>query len=41
MPDVNGSKLSLIACDVPDLAVISSMLQDAIVMVADMVYLES
>ena len=41
MPDENGSKLGLLACDVPDLAVISSMLQDAIVMVADMVYLVS
>ena len=40
MPDENGRKLSLLACDVPDLAVISSMLQDAIVTVADMVYLE-
>ena len=40
MPNENGTKLSLFACDVPDLAVISSILQDAIVTVADMVYLE-
>jgi len=40
MPDENERKLSLLARDVPDLAVISSMLQDAIVTVADMVYLE-
>ena len=35
-----GSGLSLLACDVNDLAVVSSMLQDAIVTVADMVFLE-
>ncbi len=40
MPDEDGRKLSLLARDVHDLAVISSMLQDAIVPVADMVYLE-
>ena len=40
MPDEYGKKLSLLARDVHDLAVISSMLQDAIVPVADMVYLE-
>ena len=41
MPDENGRKLSLLARDAPDLAVISSMLQDAIVTVADMVYPET
>ena len=40
MTDENVRKLSLLARDAPDLAVISSMLQDAIVTVADMVYLE-
>ena len=40
MPDEDGRKLSLLARDAHDLAVISSMLQDAIVPVADMVYLE-
>ena len=40
MPDEDARKLSLLARDAHDLAVISSMLQDAIVPVADMVYLE-
>ena len=40
MLDEDGRKLSLLARDLPDLAVISSMLQDAIVTLADMVYLE-
>ena len=40
MPYEDGRKLSLLARDVQDLAVISSMLQDAIVPVVDMVYLE-
>ena len=40
MPYEDGRKLSLLAHDVHDLAVISSMLQDAIAPVADMVYLE-
>ena len=40
MLDENGRKLSLLARDLTDLAVISSMLQDAIVMLAEMVYLE-
>lgn len=40
MLDEEGRKLSLLARDVHDLAVISSMLQDAIVPVADMIYLE-
>ena len=40
MLDENGRKLSLLARDLTDLAVISSMLQDAIVTLADMVYLE-
>ena len=40
MPCKDGRKLSLLARDVHDLAVISSMLQDAIAPVANMVYLE-
>jgi hypothetical protein len=40
MPDDEKSKLSLLSRDVNDLMVVSSMLQDAIVPVVDMVYLE-
>lgn len=40
MPDDETARLSLLGRDVNDLAVVSSMLQDAIVPVADMAYLE-
>ena len=40
MANEDGSRLRLLANDEKDLAVISSMLQDAIVMVADMVFLQ-
>jgi hypothetical protein len=41
MPDDENSKLSLLSRDVNDLMVVSSMLQDAIVPVVDMAYLEN
>ncbi len=41
MPDDEKSKLGLLSRDVNDLMVVSSMLQDAIVPVIDMAYLEN